>query len=130
MAEDLVEKWREIFHRETLPQADELLAPEVAMHSPVMHTPRTGIEEVAPYIIGAHRIYNDWNFDYVRGFQSGQEVVLEFVGEVEGVTINGVDMIRWNDDGKIDDFKIMVRPLQGIQMLGKLMSRLVDEDGH
>jgi hypothetical protein len=127
MTDDLIEKWRELFHRDELPPADEILAPRVAMHSPVMHTPRNGIEAVAPYISGAHKIYKDWDFDYVRGFQSGQEIVMEFIGEVDGVTINGVDMIRWDDDGLIDDFKVMVRPLQGIQMLGKLMSDLVDQ---
>jgi hypothetical protein len=51
--------------------------------------------------------------------------VLEFVVEIDGIEVNGVDMIRWNDAGRIDDFKVMLRPLKAINLIHQKMGALL-----
>lgn len=124
---DLVAYWRELFVREDSPDARDMVSCDVQLHSPMMHTPQTGEDLVAAYIVAAHEIFKRWNFDYVRGFQNEKEICMEFEGTVDGVLINGVDIIRWNADDKIEDFKIIVRPAKGLQKLGEIMVPILAE---
>lgn len=126
---DLASYWKDLFHSDKEPSAEQLLADNIALHSPIMHTPQTGKALVAKYIIAAYKLYNDNGLQYVRDFQKGNEAMLEFEGEINGVAVNGVDIIRWNDHGEIEDFKILVRPLKGLDALAKTMVKQLDDLG-
>ena len=67
------------------------------------------------------------SFEYLREWQGPNSAVLEFQAVCEGVTINGVDMIEWNEQSKITQFKVMVRPLQGLNKLHELMARMLQQ---
>jgi hypothetical protein len=67
------------------------------------------------------------NFHYVREVSDDHQAVLEFVGEREGISINGVDMFTWNEEGKIDSFKVMVRPLKAINLLHARMKEMLEQ---
>lgn len=100
----------------------DLLADDAVFHSPVVHTPQVGKPIVMAYLVAAsHTLGND-SFHYVRELVDGDEMMLEFVTVMDGITVNGVDIIRFNKDGKISDFKVMVRPLKAINKVWEMMA--------
>ena len=100
----------------------ELLADDAVFHSPVVHTPQVGKPVVMAYLVAASHVLGNDSFHYVRELVDGDEMMLEFVTELDGIAINGVDIIRFNDDGKISDFKVMVRPLKAINKVWEMMA--------
>ena len=99
-----------------------LLADDAVFHSPVVHTAQVGKPVVMAYLVAASRVLGNKSFHYVRELVDGDEMMLEFVTELNGVTVNGVDIIRWNADGMINDFKVMVRPLKAINAVWEMMA--------
>ncbi len=133
--------------REPSPAAlDALLAEEVVFHSPIVHTPQRGRALAKLYLMGAFRVLaadtprlstgaseeagtrpaSERRFRYVREIVGERDAVLEFMTEIDGITVNGVDMICWNDEGKIVDFKVMLRPLKAIQTVHAQMARALE----
>ena len=100
----------------------DLLADDAVFHSPVVHTPQVGKPIVMAYLVAASHVLGNDSFHYIRELVDGDEMMLEFVTELDGIAINGVDIIRFNDDGKISDFKVMVRPLKAINKLWEMMA--------
>ena len=104
-----------------------LLANDATFHSPVVHTPQRGIELTLGYLTAADTVFGNGTFEYVRTIVDGDNAMLEFVAEIDGIHINGIDIIHWNSDGLIDDFKVMVRPLKAINMLWEMMGRQLEK---
>lgn len=100
----------------------DLLAEDAVFHSPVVHTPQVGKPIVMAYLVAASHVLGNESFHYVRELVDGDEMMLEFVTELDGVAINGVDIIRFNTSGKISDFKVMVRPLKAINKVWEMMA--------
>lgn len=100
----------------------DLLAEDAVFHSPVVHTPQAGKAIVMAYLVAASHVLGNDKFRYVRELVDGNEMMLEFVTELDGISINGVDIIRFNEDGKISDFKVMVRPLKAINKVWEMMA--------
>ena len=98
-----------------------LLADDAVFHSPVVHTPQAGKAVVMAYLVAASHVLGNDSFHYVRELVDGDEMMLEFVTELDGIAINGVDIIRFNDVGQITDFKVMVRPLKAINKVWEMM---------
>ncbi len=99
-----------------------LLADDAVFHSPVVHTPQVGKPVVMAYLVAASHVLGNDKFHYVRELVDGDEVMLEFVTELDGITINGVDIIRFNENGLIIDFKVMVRPLKAVNAVWEMMA--------
>ena len=99
-----------------------LLADDAVFHSPVVHTPQAGKPVVMAYLIAASHVLGNDKFHYVRELVDGNDMMLEFVTEIDGIAINGVDIIRFNDEGMISDFKVMVRPLKAINKVWDVMA--------
>lgn len=118
-------EWHRIVRERDPDGLDDLLADEVVFHSPVVHTPQRGKALTAMYLGAAVLVLGNPTFRYVREVVGASEAVLEFVVEVDGIEINGVDMIRWNDAGRITDFKVMVRPLKAINLLHQKMAAML-----
>jgi hypothetical protein len=98
---------------------ESLLAPEARFTSPVAFKPYEGAPIVATILRAAFRVFED--FTYVREISDAPNSVLEFTATVNGLAINGVDIIHVNTDGLIDDFKVMVRPLSAANALSERM---------
>lgn len=98
-----------------------LLAEDVVFHSPVVHTPQRGKPIVMAYLVAASHVLGNDKFHYVRELVDGDEMMLEFATELDGIAINGVDIIRFNEAGLIIDFKVMVRPLKAINKVWEMM---------
>lgn len=99
-----------------------LLADDAVFHSPVVHTAQTGKAAVMAYLVAASQVLGNPSFRYVRELVDGDEMMLEFVTEIDGITINGVDIIRFDPHGRITDFKVMVRPLKAINKVWETMA--------
>ena len=100
----------------------ELLADDAVFHSPVVHTPQVGKRIVMAYLVAASHVLGNDSFRYVRELVDGDEMMLEFVTEIDGININGVDIIRFDGQVKINDFKVMVRPLKAINKVWEMMA--------
>jgi ketosteroid isomerase-like protein len=85
-----------------------LLADDAVFHSPVVHTPQAGADKVFAYLHAAAHVLGGGDFTYVREVVDGDTAVLEFARTIDGIAINGIDIIRFGSDGKIIDFKEMM----------------------
>ncbi|MGP9813924.1 nuclear transport factor 2 family protein [Rhodopseudomonas sp. NSM] len=99
----------------------DLLHPDAVFESPVVHTPQAGREIVFKYLSSAEKVLGGPGFTYVGEWRSDDGAVLEFENVIDGVKLNGVDIITFADDGRITRFKVMVRPLKAINLLHRLM---------
>lgn len=121
---DTLKLWHEILAHKNMARLDEILAPNCVFLSPVVHAPQEGRELTKFYLTGAFNVFND-SFRYVKEIVTAEHAVLEFVCEVDGIVVNGVDIMTFGEDGKITEFKVMVRPLKGINLLhGKMREML------
>lgn len=104
----------------------ELVADDAVFHSPVVHTPQEGRSKVVLYLGAASTVFANGSFRYVRELVDGPEACLEFTAEIDGVAVNGVDLIRFDLEGRIADFKVMLRPLQAIDAVWKRMAEQLE----
>ena len=131
MKNDVIRKWHAVAESGDPARLgellDELLAEEAVFHSPVVHTPQRGKGLTTLYLAAATHVFRHTGFRYVREVIGDHDAVLEFTATLDGIHVNGVDMIHWNDAGLIDDFKVMIRPLKAVNMLHGMMARMLDQ---
>lgn len=127
MTHQTLARWHEIVSRADMSGLGEVLAENVVFHSPVVHTPQRGRELTTMYLVAATHVLGGDKFRYVREVVSGRDIVLEFETEVDGIHINGVDMMHLDEDGRIDDFKVMVRPLKAINTVHQAMRNMLEQ---
>ena len=106
-----------------------LLADDAVFHSPVVHAPQAGKPLVAAYLSAAFAVLGAGPFRYVREVASGRDAVLEFETRIDDTAINGVDLIRWNVAGLIEDFKVMLRPARAISVVQERMAAMLARGG-
>lgn len=117
-----IDGWREfiVSHDDRL--LEGLLHPEVIFLSPVVHTPQHGSDITFRYLKAAVSVLSGQDFKITGEWRNDTGVVLEFQTVIEGINVNGVDMISLSADGsRITEFKVMVRPLKAIQLIHRLM---------
>src|SRR5450759_4344652 len=125
MIENTIEAWHKVVEAKDAAGLDNILAENVVFHSPVVHTPQEGKPITKLYLTAALHVLNNDTFKYLREVISGNNAVLEFSTVIEGITINGVDMITWGADGRITDFKVMIRPLKAINLVYRMMGEML-----
>lgn len=108
---------------------DALVRDDAVFHSPVVHTPQEGKAKVMLYLLSAAKVLGGDSFRYVREVVEGNEALLEFTAELDGIHVNGIDLITFDDDGKIKDFKVMVRPLKAVNKLWEMMAAQLQASG-
>ncbi len=118
--------WHQAISAKDATALDTLLADTAVFHSPVVHSPQVGKDLTKMYLSAAFHVLANDSFHYVREVVDGQNAVLEFVVEVDGVTVNGVDMIHWDENGKIADFKVMLRPYKAINLIKDKMRAMLE----
>jgi SnoaL-like domain len=106
-----------------------LLADDVVFYSPVLHTPQLGKQITAMYLMAAFQVFFNPSFRYVREVAGAQDAVLEFEVEIDGIQVNGVDMIKWNAEGQIVEFKVMLRPLKAVNLIQQKMAAMLQANG-
>ncbi|MCX7284655.1 MAG: nuclear transport factor 2 family protein [Novosphingobium sp.] len=106
---------------------EELVADDAVFHSPVVHRPQEGREKVLIYLTAAGQVFGNGTFGYVRELVDGPEACLEFECEMDGIRVNGIDLIRFDLEGRIIDFKVMVRPIKAINKVWERMAASLEK---
>lgn len=123
--------WHAYFSQDKNPQAlMAMLAEDAVFHSPVVHTPQHGRDKVFAYLDAASKVLGgEESFRYVRELIDGNTIMMEFTATIDGIVINGIDLVAFNDAGQIADFKVMVRPLKAVNMLWEKMGAQLAKAG-
>ncbi|MGB7070151.1 MAG: nuclear transport factor 2 family protein [Pyrinomonadaceae bacterium] len=125
MALEMIGKWHEVVRTRDASGLNELLADDVVFYSPVVHRPQAGKAVTTMYLTAALHVFEHGSFRYIREVIGENNAVLEFETEIDGIIVNGVDMIKWNEIGKIVEFKVMVRPLKAINLIHEKMAAML-----
>ena len=116
-------RWHRVLEAGSRP--DDLAAmihDDAVFHSPVVHTPQIGKSLVVAYLAAAGQTLGNPSFRYVRKLVDGDNALLEFETEMEGIHVNGIDLITFDGEGMIKDFKVMVRPLKAVNKVWEMMA--------
>lgn len=127
MIKNTIAAWHKLVETRDASGLDDILAENVVFHSPVVHTPQAGKPITKLYLTAALHVLNNDTFKYLREVISGNNAVLEFQTVIDGISINGVDMIAWGEDGRITDFKVMLRPLKAVNLVHKMMGDMLQK---
>ena len=120
-AKNLIHKWHDLINNDDLNKLDAILADDAVFSSPVVFNPMKGKEITKMYLYAAGQSFNMDKFKYTREIHDEMHSVLEFETYIDEISVNGVDMIEWNEDGKIKDFKVMIRPFKAVQKVQEKM---------
>lgn len=122
---DTLATWHQLVERQDAAGLDALLDDDAVFHSPVVHKPQVGKAITQKYLAAAFQVFFNDSFSYVRELKGERDAVLEFTLELDGISVNGVDMIKWNDAGKITEFKVMLRPLKAVNLIHEKMGAML-----
>jgi hypothetical protein len=125
MAFDTLSTWHELVQSRNTKGLNSLLADNVVFHSPVVHTPQVGKAITIQYLSAAFHVFFNESFKYVREVAGPSDAVLEFQVEIDGISVNGVDMLKWDGEGRIVEFKVMIRPLKAINLIHQKMAAML-----
>ena len=125
MTPNPLDDWHRLLKDRDVAALDSLLSDQVVFYSPIVFTPQVGKAITARFLTAAFHVLVNDSFHYVREIVGSRDAVLEFSVEIDGIVVNGVDMIRWDDTGKIIEFKVMLRPLKAIQLVHQKMAALL-----
>ncbi|MFK4004713.1 nuclear transport factor 2 family protein [Qipengyuania sp. NPDC077563] len=112
-------------------QAEDLMKlvhADAVFHSPVVHSPQKGRALVVRYLAAAGQTLGNDSFTYVRELVDGDNAMLEFTTEMDDVHVNGIDLIQFDGDGMIVDFKVMIRPLKAVNKVWEMMAAQLQAD--
>ena len=125
MTNDPIAAWHRAVEAKDFAAIEDLLADDAVFHSPVVHSPQVGKALTATYLRAAMTVLNTPSFRYTGEWRSERSAVLEFEVTLDGIHVNGVDIIRWNEAGLIVGFKVMMRPLKALNaVIPKMAERL------
>ncbi|WP_426206573.1 nuclear transport factor 2 family protein [Pseudomonas sp. TWP3-1] len=122
-AAESLNRWHSMIRTGDLSALPDLLDPDAVFRSPMAHTPYPGAPVVSMILNTVFNVFEDFAYHRELATADGLNVVLEFSAKVAGKELKGIDMIRFNDQGKIVEFEVMVRPLSGLQALGAEMGQ-------
>ena len=120
-AKNLIHRWHEVIESDDLKMLDEIIADDAVFSSPVVFKPMEGKEITMMYLNAAGQSFNMEKFKYTKEIDDDMNSVLEFETYIDDISVNGVDMIEWNENGKICNFKVMIRPFKAVQKVQEKM---------
>jgi SnoaL-like domain len=126
MTDHPLEIWHRLVRDHDPSGLNALLADDAVFYSPVVHTPQRGKALTAGYLTAAFQVFFNPTFRYVREIVGDSDAMLEFETEIDGVVVNGVDIIKWNPSGQIVEFKVMIRPLKAINLIHQRMAEMLE----
>ena len=131
-----IKKWYELIKSNDKDKFDDLLDENCIFYSPVVFTPIKGREMTKMYLMAAGGVFGEGPakgeeskskpFKYIKEVIDKNSAVLEFESTIDGIYINGIDLVSWNDQGKITEFKVIVRPLQAVNKLHEQMQNMLE----
>ena len=125
MTINALDSWHQLLKTQDAKGLKTLIADDAVFHSPVVHTPQVGKALTVLYLSAAFQVFYNDSFHYVREVVGPSDAILEFEVEIDGIKVNGVDMMKWNADGQIVDFKVMLRPLKAVNLIHQKMAAML-----
>ena len=123
-----LKRWHEVIEGGSSPEAlSKIIREDAVFHSPVVHTPQVGRPIVVAYLSAAGQTLGNESFEYVRELVDGENAMIEFQTTMDGIHVNGIDLIRFDEDGNIVDFKVMVRPLKAVNKVWEQMAAMLEK---
>jgi hypothetical protein len=117
--------WHELVRTRNTKGLSSLLADDAVFYSPIVHTPQVGKAVTLQYLSAAFHVFFNESFRYVRELTGPRDAALEFQVEIDGISVNGVDLIQWNDEGRIVEFKVLLRPLKAVNLIHQKMAAML-----
>lgn len=138
MSEQNLKNWHLHLKGELEGGLDTLLHDDCVFYSPIVFSPQKGKDLTKMYLGAAGNTFSEGDkekavgasksdFGYIKEIVGGNHIVLEFESKIDGKYINGIDMMTFNDEGKITEFKVMIRPLQAINMMHTKMKAMLEK---
>lgn len=118
--------WHDLVQSRNTRGLGALLAENVVFHSPVVYKPQIGKTITTHYLTAAFHVFFNETFKYIREISGPNDAVLEFEVEIDGIIVNGIDMLKWNEEGQIVEFKVLVRPLKAINLIHQKMAAMLE----
>ena len=125
MTPPVIQRWIDIIDSGRTSELGDLLAEDAVFYSPAVFTPQVGRAKTAAYLTAAAKLFAGTGFHYVEQWYGERSAILEFAAVIDGIHVNGIDMIHWNDDEKIISVKVMMRPLKALQAVVPEMGKLL-----
>ncbi|MCX6480917.1 MAG: nuclear transport factor 2 family protein [Mycobacterium sp.] len=125
MTATVIDRWLSVIEGGQTAQLDDMLAEDAVFYSPAVFTPQHGRAKAATYLRAAEHLFAGTGFHYVNKWIDTNSAVLEFAAVVDGFAVEGVDILHWNDAGKLTSVKVMVRPFKGLQTVIAKMAELL-----
>ena len=127
MHNQTIATWHDLVRSRNTRGLASLLAEDVVFHSPVVHTPQVGKAITKLYLAAAFQVFFNESFRYVREIAGPSDAALEFQVEIDGIAVNGIDLIKWDEAGRIVEFKVWVRPLKAISLIHQKMAAMLQK---
>ena len=121
----VIERWLNVIENGQIADLDDMLAEDAVFYSPAVFTPQRGRATAAAYLRAAEHMFAGTGFHYVNKWIDANSAVLEFAAEIDGISVEGVDILHWNDEGQLTSVKVMVRPFKAIQTVVAKMAELL-----
>ena len=127
MTPPVIARWTSIIENGRTEELDALIAEDAVFFSPAVFTPQEGRQKTLMYLKAAVKVFGTNDFRYVEQWFKDQSAILEFTATIDGIYVNGIDMIHWNDQEQIVSFKVMLRPLKALQTIIPAMAELLQQ---
>lgn len=124
--QETLQRWHEMVAAGDLSKVGEIAHEDVVFRSPVAHTPYQGREALALVLSTVARQFEDFTYHRQFATEDGMSVALEFSAHVGGKQLKGADFIKFDEDGLIVEFEVMIRPVTGLMALGQAMGSALD----
>jgi len=125
MSPSPLDTWHRMVRSNDASGLAELVAEDAVFWSPVVHAAQHGRTLTVMYLSAAFQVFFNPTFRYVREIVGPADAMLEFETEIDGILVNGVDIVKWNEAGKIVEFKVMIRPLKAINLIHQKMGEML-----
>ena len=122
-----IEKWHEVIESGSAELLSDIIADNCIFYSPVVFSPQEGKEITIKYLTAAAMVFGVDSFLYTKELINKNNACLEFELEINKIHINGIDLITWNDENKIIEFRVFIRPLKGVQIIHEFMGGTLDK---
>ena len=121
----VIERWLEVIETGRTAELDDMLTEDAVFYSPAVFAPQRGRATAVAYLRAAEQMFSGTDFHYVEKWFGERSAVLHFAAEIDGLSVEGIDMIHWDDDGKITSVKVMIRPFKALQgVIGRMAELL------
>lgn len=126
---NVIKKCHEQAQKNGITRLKNIIDKEAIFYSPVVHTPQKGREQVIRYLVAAKSVFDKADFKYTKEIIADQNAMIEFTSTIDGIYINGVDIISWNNDSQITEIKVMIRPLKAVHKSWDNMVEILAKNG-